>query len=111
MTWRYNEVVRSGNSTARLKNYYTETGMVILFDIQGEFEAGMTIVGDDSNESLTLTEYNFGIEYDIGYDPDPWTAIEPIAVTLDNGSWVTLDAHFDGKPSQDYQPDNAVTLG
>ena len=40
MNWNYNEIVRSGNSTARIKNFYPDTGLVVLYDIKGYFEAG-----------------------------------------------------------------------
>ena len=56
MSWNFNEIVRSGNSMARLKNYYPDTGLVVLYDISGVFEPGDTIIGDDSGTELTISE-------------------------------------------------------
>ena len=47
MSFAYNEVIRVGNSSARVKNFYAN-GLIVLMDIQGEFKAGDTISGDDS---------------------------------------------------------------
>lgn len=111
MTWNFNERVRAGNSTARVKNYYPDTGLLVLYDIQGSFEEGTTITGDDSGSTITFSEFTVSLVYDIYYDPDPWEPILPDIVTLDDGSYVALDAHFTGKESQEYQTVNLVTLG
>jgi hypothetical protein len=111
MTWAFNEIVRAGNSTARVKNYYPETGFIVLYDIYGEFDEGAVITGDDSGTSTTLTEFNVAFEFDIFYDPDPWEPVLPLIVTLDSGSYVALDEHFTGKASQEYQTENLVTIG
>ena len=110
MTWAFNEVVRSGNSTARVKNYYPETGLVVLYDIHGEFTQGATITGDDSGTSVTISEFTVSFVYDIYYDPNPWEAALPDIVSLDSGSYVALDQFFTEKLSQEYQTENLVTL-
>ena len=111
MTWNYNEIVRAGNSTARIKNYYPETGLVVLIDIEGVFEPGMTIVGDDSNTSLTLTNFVLSREFDLYYDPTYWESVLPSVIYDGNGEIVALDEHFTGKPSQDYQTTYLVVTG
>lgn len=111
MTWFFNERVRAGNSSARVKNYYPETGLLVLYDIAGEFKEGTTITGDDSGTSITFSEFTVSLEYDIYYDPDPWEPVLDELVTLDSGSFVALDAHFTGFESQEYQTENLVKLG
>lgn len=111
MTWAFNETVRAGNSTARVKNYYPETGLLVLYDIQGEFSEGSIITGDDSGTTVTISEFTVAFEYDIFYDPDPWEPYLPLIVSLDSGSYVALDSHFTGKPSQEYQVENLVVIG
>lgn len=111
MSWAFNEVVKAGNSTARVKNYYPDTGLLVLYDIYGEFAEGSTIVGNDSGTTVVISEFTVSFEYDIFYDPDPWEEILPNIVTLDTGSFVALDEHFTGKPSQEYQTENLVIIG
>ena len=103
MSWNFNEIVRSGNSMARLKNYYPDTGLVVLYDISGVFEPGDTIIGDDSGTELTISEFNISYDYDMYYEPTYWQEVLPIVVYDGNGKIVALDKHFTGKPSQDYQ--------
>lgn len=103
MNWNYNEIVRSGNSQARVKNFYPDTGLIILYDIKGIIEAGMTIVGDESNTSLTLTTFEILDIYDFDFDPTYWDDILENVIHDGNGNWIALDEHFTGKPSQDYQ--------
>lgn len=103
MNWNYNEIVRSGNSQARVKNFYPDTGLIILYDIKGIIEAGMTIVGDESNTSLTLTTFEILDIYDFDFDPTYWDDILENVIYDGNGNWIALDEHFTGKPSQDYQ--------
>ena len=112
MGFRYNEVVRSGNNTARVKNYFDANNLVILMDINGSFNVGDTIVGDDSGYSYTFTSFNQDTSYDTGFDVNIWDPnSEPMlsAITLDGGGVVVLDAYFDGTVSQDYQQTYMVT--
>ena len=103
MSWNFNEIVRSGNSMARLKNYYPDTGLVVLYDINGVFEPGDTIIGDDSGTELVLSEFTISYDYDLYYEPEYWQQVLPIVIYDGNGKMVAEDYHFTGKPSQDYQ--------
>jgi len=103
MNWNFNEIVRSGNSTARIKNFYPDTGLVVLYDIKGSFEAGSTIVGEEPGETLTFTDFTLSRSYDLYYDPTYSQNVLENAIYTDSGEMVHLDAHFTGKLSQDYQ--------
>ena len=111
MNWAFNETVRAGNSTARVKNYYPDTGLLVLYDINGEFAEGSIITGDDSGSTVVFSEFTVSFDYDIYYDPDPWEAILPNIVSLDSGSYVATDAFFTGLESQEYQTENLVVIG
>lgn len=108
MSWYFNETVRSGNSQARVKNFYPETGLIVLYDIKGVIEAGMTIVGDESNTTLTLSEFNITLDYDLNYEPDYWDNILDRTIYDGDGNLVAIDAYFTGLPSQDYQTEFLV---
>lgn len=103
MTWAYNEIVRSGNSQARVKNFYPESGLIVLYDIKGVIEAGMTIVGDESGTVLTLSNFTIAKEYDSGFEPDNIENYLINAVYDGNGNLVALDQHFTDKPNQNKQ--------
>lgn len=103
MNWNYNEIVRTGNSQARVKNFYPETGFIILHDIKGVIEAGNTIIGDESGAVLTLTEFNVALEYEMGYESTYFEVFLENAVYDGNGNLVAIDEHFTGKPNQDRQ--------
>jgi hypothetical protein len=103
MTWHFNEIVRSGNSQARVKNFYPETGLVVLYDIRGTIGPGSTIIGDDSGTTLTLTQFNINLDFDLFYEPNYWESFLEQAIYDGNGDLVATEAHFTGKVSQDYQ--------
>jgi hypothetical protein len=103
MSWNFNEVVRSGNSQARVKNYYPDTGLLVIYDIYGVFQVGDTLVGDETGTTLTLSEFNISYDFDLYYDPDYWESVLPNVVYDGNGEFVALEEHFTGLPSQDYQ--------
>lgn len=103
MSWFYNEIVRSGNSQARVKNYYPETGFIVLHDIKGDIHQGSTIVGDESGTVLTLTEFNVAFEYEMGYEATYFEPYLQNAVYDGNGNLVAIDAHFTGNLNQDRQ--------
>lgn len=73
MTWIINETVTAGNSTARIKNYYPLTGLIVLYDIKGDIKAGSTIVGSVSGTTLTLSQFTISDEYDLGYESTFWS--------------------------------------
>lgn len=110
MNWNYNEIVRSGNSTARIKNFYPDTGLVVLYDISGFFEVGSIIIGDESGETLTLNEFIISKSYDLYYEPTYWENIIENVVYTDSGEMVALENHFTGKPNQDYQTTYLVVV-
>jgi hypothetical protein len=104
MNWNFNETVRSGNTTARVKNFYPDTGLVVLYDIYGPvFEVGDVIIGDESGTELTVSEFNISYDYDMYYEPTYWQEVLPIVIYDGNGQIVAEDYHFTGLPSQDYQ--------
>jgi hypothetical protein len=105
MSFRWREVVRSGNSTAIVKNFYPETGLLVLMNIQGNFESGMTIIGDSSGTSLTLSNFIINDDYDLNYDYDGWSDILEIQVVCDDGSFVVMYASED-----ETDMDNLVTI-
>lgn len=111
MSWHFNEIVRAGNSQARIKNFYPETGLVVLYHIQGPIEAGMTIVGDDSGTTLTLSNFTINDDYDLNYEPDYWDSILEDVIYDGTGELVALEPHFTGKESQDYQTTYLVVQG
>ena len=107
MSFAYNEIVRVGNSSARIKNFYAN-GLIVLIAIEGEFKAGDTITGDDSGQTLTLNNFELSKDYDAFYEPTIWDELADITITQDNGAVIVLDAALTGKASQDYQPDYVV---
>jgi hypothetical protein len=112
MTWMTNEVVRSGNATARVKSYFPETGLIVLYSIQGDIRAGSTIVGDDSGTTLRLTNFEISTEYDDPkYDSTFWDDIEDLYIYDGTGQIVVADGYFTGKESQDYQTNYYVVIG
>lgn len=110
MSFRWRETVRSGNSTARVKNYYPDTGLLVLMDIRGSFEVGMTVTGDVSGTSLTLSNFVISDDYDLNYDYTGWDNILPIQVVCDDGEFVAIDKHFDGSEIQDGNIEYTVTV-
>ena len=110
MTWNYNETVRAGNSTARIKNFYPDTGLIVIYDIAGSFEPGDVITGDDSGTTVTLTEFNITRDYDLYYEPTYWDDVLQNVIYIDNGEMVALEDHFTGKLNQDYQTTYLVVV-
>lgn len=98
MSWIINEIVRAGNSTARVKNYYANTDLLVLYDIRGSFGSGTTVVGDTSGTTKTFTTFTISREYDLGYEPiDYWNAILSIPenyLVTDNNESIVIDEYF-----------------
>lgn len=109
MSFRIGEVVRSGNATATVKNYYPETGLLVLMNIQGTISVGTTVVGDDSGAVKTFSTFSLSDDYDLEYEATNFDDTSNF-ITLDDGEFVALDLHFDGTESQDFQSTYAVTL-
>lgn len=109
--WSFNETVRAGNSTARIKNYYPDTGLIVLMDVEGSFEPGMTIIGDESGESVVLNEFVISRDYDLYYDPTHWENVTENVIFDGNGEMVAQDNYFTGGLNQDYQTTYLVVQG
>jgi hypothetical protein len=71
-------------------------------------QAGQTIVGQDTGNSLTLTNFERSNAYDLANTSVDYTEVMIVAVTDDAGV-IAVDQHFTGKPSQDYNSRYVVT--
>jgi hypothetical protein len=103
----FNETIRIGNSTARIKNIYAN-GLIVIYDVRGSMEAGDTVTCDESGETITLTNFAITSDYDLYYDDFDFEWTDDRIVVQDDGQYVAQDAHFTGLPSQDYQKTNIV---
>lgn len=97
MTWQRNETVRAGNSTARVKNFYPDTGLLVLYDIRGTIAAGTTIVGDSSGTTKTFANFVISKEYDLGYEPIVQSLPIHYIFTDDGEAIVTDDYYATGQ--------------
>lgn len=121
------EIVRVGNSTARVNYYFPSNNFVILTDIRGSIKAGDRITGDDSGFALTLRSFSIDDAYDIatanyfepiysnvvtlgsnGDDPDGAEYREP--GDQDDGELVVIDEYFTGEESEEYQTTGVVVI-
>jgi len=107
MTLLKGETVRSGNNTARVKNLYAN-GLIVLMDINGTIQAGTTITGDDSEETITLSAFEISDAFDLYYDEGSINEYLDNLIVQDNGAFIAQDAHFTGKDSQNYQITNYI---
>jgi hypothetical protein len=73
-------------------------------------QAGQTLVGQDSGNSLTLASFERSDAYDHANTSVDYTEVMIVAVTDDAGV-IAVDQHFTGKPSQDYNSNYVVTSG
>ena len=89
--------IGNGQASAVLQNMGTSTP-----------QAGQTLVGQDSGNSLTLTNFERSNAYDHANTSVDYTEVMIVAVTDDAGV-IAVDQHFTGKPSQDYNSDYVVT--
>lgn len=95
MTWLLNETITAGNSTARVKNFYPDSGLLVLMDINGPISAGMTVTGTESGTTVILSNFTIADEYDLGYeDPLSWKPLLDRAIYAQSGELVTLDSIF-----------------
>jgi len=109
MTWFINEIIRSGNSTARVKSYDPITKFIVLMEINGAIEDGSYITGEDSGSSGILNGFSISDEYeDDQYADKSWDDIEYFV--FDDVDIVAIDKHFNGKESQDYQTTYVVRI-
>lgn len=103
----FNEVIRLGNTTARIKNIYAN-GLIVIYDIRGSLQAGDTVTCDDSGETIVLSNFTINTDYDLYYDDFEFDFNDPRIVFQDNGEFVYEDAHYNGLPSQNYQTNYLV---
>jgi hypothetical protein len=109
LSFRIGEVVRSGNATAVVKNYYPDTGFLVLMNIEGNITVGSTVIGDDSGAVKTFSTFTLSDDFDLNYAATNFDDTTNFVI-LDDGEHVALDLHFDGKESQDLQSTYVVTL-
>lgn len=95
-----NETIRLGNNSARIKNMYAN-GLFVIYDIQGDFNDGDVVVGDESGDSIVLTNFQRSVAYDLFYEEFDFDWNDTII--LDSGEYIVEDAYFTGLPSQYYQ--------
>ena len=106
----------SGTITARIKNYYKQNGVMVIYDVypyesQSNIVSGLTVTTQDSAETIVLNNSNFIVDwepYQDNYDASVFD-INTSSVLVCNGGYVATDAHFTGKEqTQDYQYDNLI---
>jgi hypothetical protein len=87
------EVVRAGNASAIVQKYDSETGFIVLNNIDGAIESGSTIVGEESGETLTLTDFEISKTYSLSpYDEwGDWGDEFEFMITQDDGTIITTD--------------------
>jgi len=87
----YREIVRSGNSTAKVKNYFPETGLLVLMSINGSFSPGMVVTGDVSGFSKTLTTFDVNEDFDLNYKDLDWEVDKEIILVDEWGNAIIVD--------------------
>jgi len=103
-----NEIIRVGNSTGRIKNYYAN-GLIVIFDVNGTIEAGDTITCDDSGEVILLSNnFTFELKYDLEYEDYDFSWSDERIICQRDGAFIGTRDHFTGLPSQNYQTTNII---
>lgn len=111
MNWLINEIVRRGNSTAKIQSYNNQTSFIVLMDIEGEFPDGSIITGDESGETGILNGFSVSEIYSSeDYASTEWEDLDNMVFESGDGpcELVAIDEHFTGKLSQDYQSTHIV---
>lgn len=107
--FRVGEIVRSGNSTGTVKSYNVDTKFITIININGTFESGSFITGDDSGANGVLNGFVASDVFeDTAYDTSNFDDIANFICT-DSGEFIAIDAHFNNTPSQEYQTENIIT--
>lgn len=111
MTWHVHEIVRSGNSSGRVRSFDEANNFIVLMDIEGEFKSGDIITGDESGTSGILNNFGLSEEYE-GYEYRDlsWELALVDAIYDGTGKLVATEEYFTGLPSQDYQVKNLVKV-
>jgi hypothetical protein len=107
------EIVRAGNSSAKVQQYDPETGFIVLNNVEGSIEAGTTIIGEESNTSLTLT--NFEIDNKYALDPyriyDWESYVDKLIIMENDNSILTTDNQIHATEEvQGYNLEEAILL-
>ena len=111
MNWLINEIVRNGNSSAKVQSFDKTTNFIVLMDIEGDFPDGCIITGDESGESGILNGFSVADIYSSSdYGSTEWGDLDNMVVESGDGprELVAIDEHFTGKLSQDYQSTHIV---
>lgn len=107
--FRVGEIVRAGNSTGTVKSYNTDTNFITIININGTFESGSYITGDDSGANGILNGFSVVELYDgPEYDTTNFDELDNFIVS-DRGEFIATDDHFNGSPSQEYQTEYIIT--
>lgn len=106
------EMVRIGGQLIGVVKNFTMMGggqgQVVLQNMSNQTpQAGQTLVGDDTGNSLILTSFARSSEYDRENTAIDYTPILDDAIADDFGV-IGVDEYFTGKPSQDYNSDYVV---
>lgn len=108
--FRVGEIVRTGNSTGTVRSYDTSTQFITIININGSFNTGDYITGDDSGANGILNGFSAEESYDdTQYDTTNFDELDNFIVT-DRGEFIATDDHFDGTPSQEYQTEFIIIL-
>jgi len=111
-----NDIVTIGNYTARIKNYYKQNGVVVLYDVypydaQPNIVSGLTMTTQDGGETIVLNSSNFIVDWEpSGTNYDEWEFdINSSSLLTCSSGIVCTDVHFTGDmQTQDYQTTNMI---
>jgi hypothetical protein len=106
------ELVKVGGQLIGIVKNFTVTqsgqGQVVLQNMGSVTpQAGDTLVGDDTGNSLTLLSFERSDAYDRSNTAVDYTEVLETAICDDTGV-IAVDQYFTGKPSQDYNSDFVV---
>lgn len=91
MTFLLFETIRCGNSTAKVKNFYPANNLLVIYDVQGEFQTGSTVVADDSGTTATLSNFVINDDYDLYYDDYDWIQYVPDMILSEGAHFIFTD--------------------
>lgn len=102
----------NGQVVGRVKNFIdigNSQASVVIQNMGSQTpQVGQTLVGQDTENSLVLTNFERSDAFDYANTSVDYTEVMIVAVTDDAGV-IAVDQHFTGKPSQDYNSKYVVT--